>query len=278
MRRTLWSGLIVLLGLIPAALAQTQTPQPTTAPPSPALSGPPVAQAPVRVSLVERDFNGNVRRPETTPEEAALSLLNLPGNAKDKAGEILQRRAAVIDRFVAENLDLLNKLGTSSGNKLEQFGLGMEAFQKLEKLWSGGPLWEQIKAALPDEPGKKFDALMREYWDALAEEGKKVPSDEGKKRGRFEVVTAERFQIFAKEIERSFTRQAESGMLFVTYLTADLNLTDSQKQRIRQMSLEFARKYGTKPAEEDLKFLYLDVVSILSPEQREKFMKKVQGG
>lgn len=269
-----------------ASLAAAQPVPPVVGKPSPppaaqqppALSGPAVADAPKRVTLVERDFNGNVRRPEATPEEAALSLLDLPGDIKEKAGAILQRRAAVIDHFVAENLDLLNKLGTSSGNKLEQFALGMEAFQKLEKLWSGGPLWEQIKAALPDEPGKKFDSLMREYWDAVVEEGKKTPNEEGKKRGRFEVVTAERAQIFFKEVERSFTRQAESGMLFVTYLTQDLNLTDAQKQRIRAMSLEFARKYGTKPTEDELKFLYLDMVSILDETQRNKFIKKVQGG
>jgi hypothetical protein len=265
--------LATALALIACSVARAQSgDQPAV------LGGPAIAETPAHATLVARDFNGSVRRPETTPEEAALSLLNLPEEARKGALAIFQRRAAVIDKFVSENLDLLNKLGTSSGNKLEQFALGMEAFQKLEKVWSGGPLWEQVKAALPEEPAKKFDALMREYWDALIEEGKKTPNEEGKKRGRFEVVVAERAQIFFKEVEHSFTRQAESGMLFVTYLTQDLDLTESQKQRVRQMSLEFARKYGTKPTEEEQKFLFLDVVSILDEKQREKFMKKVTGG
>lgn len=269
----------VLFALLitPVVLGQSQPPE-SPKPPDAVLGGPAVAEPSKRVTLLDRDFNGMVRRPESTPEEMALSLLDLPAEVQKKTKSIFERRAAVIDSFVAENLDLLNKLGTSSGRKLEQFALGMEAFQKLEKLWSGGPLWEQVKAALPQGPAGRFDALLREYWDALIEEGKKIPNEEGKKRGRFEVVTAERAQIFFKEIEQSFTRQAESGMLFVTYLTADLGLTEAQKQRVRQMSLEFARKYGTKPTEDEQKFLYLDVVSILDQKQREMFIKKVTGG
>src|SRR5712675_1183736 len=95
----------------------------TLAQPVSALSGPAVAPAPDHRSLVQYDFNSRLRRPETSPEHAAVLLLKLPATEQAKADEVFTRRAAMIDAFVAKNLFLLQELDTAgkAGNKFDQF-------------------------------------------------------------------------------------------------------------------------------------------------------------
>ena len=277
------AGLLVLAPLASAQQPPATTPAPAQAPSapttaeSPALSGPRVPETPAAPGLVTRDFNGQVRRPETTPEEAALALLDLDAPARAAVRAIIEKRDAIIDRFVGENLDLLTKFGAAAGanDKLDQLGLGLEAFQKLAPLREGGSLWEQIAAALPQAPAEKFNALMKDYWDAIAEEGKRTPNEKGKPRGRFEIVAAERIAILGREIESSFNRLLYSGGLIVSYFAKDLDLTDTQKARVRQMTLDFARRTNLKPTEKDQQGLVVELLSILTEEQRVKVTKKL---
>jgi len=255
----------------PTEVQKTATEQP------PALAGPKVAPPKNSTGIVALDFNGEVRRPEMTPEEAALARLELDESIRTKVSRIINRRDAIIDDFVSGNLDLLTKFGAAAGggDKLDQAALGLEAFQKLAPLREGGSLWEQVKAALPEEPAKKFDALMNEYWDAIVTEGKRTKNEQGKERGRFEIVVAERLAIIGKEIERSFYRQQYSGGIVVGYFTQDLDLTAAQKARVRQMSLEFAQKHDFNATEEQQQELLVELMSILNAEQRAKVMKRL---
>lgn len=268
---------ITALAQPPAPQAALATdPKPAAAQP-PALAGPKVAPKAEPQGIVSVDFNGEVRRPEMTPEEAAIARLDLDDAIKARVRAIINKRDAIIDDFVSGNLDLLTKFGAAAGgnDKLDQAMLGLEAFQKLAPLREGGSLWEQVKAALPEEPAKKFDALMNEYWDAIVAEGKRTKNDKGKERTRFEIVIAERLAILGKEIERSFARQQYSGGIVIGYFTQDLNLTDAQKARVRQMSLEFARKTDFNATEDQQQKLLLELMSILNEEQRAKVIKRL---
>src|SRR5882724_8592014 len=75
------------------------------------LAGHMVEGVAARESIVERDFQGKVRRAEPTPIEAAVSKLKLEGEAKEKVERVFAERALVLDRFVEQNLDLLTRFG-----------------------------------------------------------------------------------------------------------------------------------------------------------------------
>ncbi len=242
----------------------------------PALAGPSVAPAAPATGIVAFDFNGEVRRHDTTPEEAAVEKLNLDREIRARVRKVLNRRDAIIDEFVAGNIDLLTKFAAAAGgnDKLDQAMLGVEALQKLAPLREGGSLWEQVKAALPENAAEKFDAIMSEYWDAVVAEGKRKKNDKGKERSRFEIVAEERVTSFGREIERSFYRQQYSGNIIIGYLTQGLDLTEDQKIRLRQMSLEFSRDSETEPTEEEQQKLVLEMLSILTEAQRAKVIKR----
>jgi len=244
---------------------------------SPVLAGPPVTPGAALPGIVAFDFNGSVRRHDTTPEQAAVERLALGESVMSAVRRVLDHRDAVLDSFVATNIDLLVKFGAAAGgnDKLDQAALGLEAFQKLAPLREGGSLWEQVRAALPAERAKKFDRFMTEYWDAIVAEGKRTRNEQGKERTRFEIVAQERLAILGKEIERSFARQQYSGGIIVGYFTQDLELTDAQKARVRQMSLGLALGADMEATEKQQQQILVELMSILDEPQRAKVMKRL---
>lgn len=274
------------MGVAPDALAQSS---PSAEPPpgehakQPAASplGGPRIDAPDRSipSLVSTDFNGSVRRLETTPEEAAVALLNLTGDAKKRVDALFARRGKAIEEFVTSNLDLLTKLDTAgkTNNKRDQLMLGLEAFQKLNAVWKDGTLFDQVKAALPDDKRAEFERLVTDYWNALVEEGKNTPGENGKKRGRFEIIAGERLQAFVGEIGRAFERGVKSGRLIAEFVLKDLNLNDAQKARIREIVDSEAADAPFKEDDKRYEGLFLKILGVLSEEQRTAVIKRFRG-
>lgn len=276
------------MGVVPAALAQSTTPeppakQPEKQPAAPAANplGGPKIDAPTQAtpSLVSSDFNGTVRRLETTPEEAAVALLNLTGSAKERVDALFAKRGKAIEEFVTGNLDLLTKLDTAgkTNNKRDQLMLGLEAFQKLNAVWKDGTLFDQVKSALPDNQRAEFERLVTDYWNALVEEGKNIPGENGKERGRFEIVAGERLQAFVGEIGRAFERGVKSGRLIAEFVLKDLNLTDAQKARVREIIDSEAAEAPLKEDDKRYEGLFLKILGILDEQQRTAIIKRFRG-
>lgn len=273
------------MGVAPDALAQNApveppAKQPEKQPAANPLGGPRIDAPPSAASsLVSTDFNGTVRRLETTPEEAAVALLNLTGSAKERVDALFAKRGKAIEEFVTGNLDLLTKLDTAgkTNNKRDQLMLGLEAFQKLNAVWKDGTLFDQVKAALPDDKRAEFERLVTGYWNALVEEGKNIPNEEGKKRGRFEIVAGERLQAFVGEIGRAFERGVKSGRLIAEFVLKDLNLTDAQKARVREIIDSEAAEAPLKEDDKRYEGLFLKILGILDEKQRTAVLKRFRG-
>ncbi|MCC6229399.1 MAG: hypothetical protein IT432_09250 [Phycisphaerales bacterium] len=272
------------MGVVPDALAQNLPAEPTKQPEKQSaanpLGGPKIDAPPSAASsLVSTDFNGTVRRLETTPEEAAVALLNLTGSAKERVDALFAKRGKAIEEFVTGNLDLLTKLDTAgkTNNKRDQLMLGLEAFQKLNAVWKDGTLFDQVKASLPDDKRAEFERLVTGYWNALVEEGKNIPNEEGKKRGRFEIVAGERLQAFVGEIGRAFERGVKSGRLIAEFVLKDLNLTDAQKARVREIIDSEAAEAPLKEDDKRYEGLFLKILGILDEKQRTAVLKRFRG-
>ena len=276
------------MGVVPDALAQNAAleppaKQPEKQPAAPAANplGGPKVDAPTQAAptLVSTDFNGTVRRLETTPEEAAVALLKLSGEAKERVDALFAKRGKAIEEFVTGNLDLLTKLDTAgkTNNKRDQLMLGLEAFQKLNAVWKDGTLFDQVKALLPEDQRAEFERLVTNYWNALVEEGKNIPGENGKKRGRFEIVAGERLQAFVGEIGRAFERGVKSGRLIAEFVLKDLNLTDAQKARVREIIDSEAAEAPLKEDDKRYEGLFLKVLGILDEKQRTAVLKRFRG-
>jgi hypothetical protein len=118
---------VLATSIQPAGLSSQPTGEPAT------LRGPAVAAHVDRVTLVSYDFNSRVRRPETSPEHAAVLLMKLGPELQAKVDGVFAHRAEMMDRFVAENLLMLGELDTAhkAGDKLGELALIVGGLRKL---------------------------------------------------------------------------------------------------------------------------------------------------
>lgn len=294
----------ILAIVMGACLTQTGGAQRTDPPP---LSGPRVVEAAARASIVERDFNGKVRRPETSAEEAALAVVSIPkekrADVKERVDRILRERDGILDKFVSGNIDLLTKFGQAQAteNKLDQLALLTEAMRKLSPLRERGTLQQEIEGALPEESREEFKRLMKEYHDALvaevrADEKKAaMAGEEGQGEGmkadrkadknakkpdpkpRFAIMIDENLKGLGRDIERSFARQLKNGELVFRYLTAGLKLSPEQEAKIRTTCMDFAERTKGEDLKGEQVKLFFAIWGQLDKEQQKVFGKRVNG-
>ena len=102
--------LLAIAAAAAPALAQVQ-------PANDILAGPTVQITPAPPTHEKRDFNGSLIRPDMAIEEAALELLDLTAEERAAAQIVLDKRAAILDGVVADNLELLIQFnGAADGN------------------------------------------------------------------------------------------------------------------------------------------------------------------
>ena len=264
-----------ILLVLAASLAQSQ-PEPKPVAERSPLAGHAVDQKPeARATIVTRDFEGRVRRPDSTPVEAAVVELTLDAEARAKVDTVLAARARVLDEFVGKNLDLLTRFGaaensTDAGDKLL---LAVEAYQKLEPLRAQGPLDQQVRGALPPDQAKEYDRLLREYWTALAEED----SHATKPKGRIGVVLEEKMKDLGREIEAAFHRSERSGGVLYYYLFGSMTLTPDQSKRLHELCANYSMKGIDNQDKTAQGVFFLAATQVLEPEQRKAFVKKLKG-
>lgn len=267
---------IVVLSAVASLASSIAWAQPQTPPDGKTalLKGPSVRQA-ARTSLIERESDGSIRRTEVPPEIAALALLELSAATSASIDEIVQKRGRFLDSFIEKNIELLGKLDTANntGDKLDQALLGVEALAKLAPLAKGGPLKKQIRARLASDDAKKYDAILKEYWDSI------VAQEQGKdsKRSRFEILTGERLQSVLRELAAAYERLESSGALLFYFFFDKIELSKEQERDIREMLDKFVddTKGNATPEQEGL--MFFAVLTKLNVKQQAQVMKRVQG-
>lgn len=295
---------LACLGIWIAAEQAPQPPptaQPSTDPasrPTEPLSGPKAREAgDGKPTLVHRDLEGQVRRTERTPEEEAVDLLTVDAETRKSLDRIIAQRAAMLDQFVVENVDLLTKFGqaAATNNKVDQFALLMQASGKLTPLFSKGTLAVQFRQVLPEESRGAFDHLLGAYWDAVVAEQQAAAAPKDQSDGwpmaptagaahrsapaksRMSILGEERLKSLGKEIELAFQRQLYSGDFLYSYVTRGIELTDEQSATIRGLCREFAEKTKGNPTEAQNKQLFLSIASVLTVAQQTQAIRNVKG-
>lgn len=248
-----------------------------------ALAGPKVSETEATkggkvLTIVERGFDQQVVPALPTPEEAAIGLLVLSAEEQARVSEILGRRAAILDGFVGRNTDLLTKLGVAFGtnDKTDQVNLLLEAAAELRPLISEGPLQDALRECLAAENAKKFDAMLRDYWQAFAAPKVLIKKEDGKYPSKFEVVSGAKIESLGKEIERSFQRMLTSGVLAQRLLLRGITLDAQQAMTVNELFERHAREGGDAPTDAQNVQLLFSVLPVLQDEQRKVFMSNVR--
>ena len=173
----------VLVSMVSLASAATE--------PNP-LAGPSVNATPQGDSLIERNIDGSMRRPEVPVAEAALRTVDLDDATRAKVDALLAERAKQIDGIVKANLETLNTFRTDRqanaggenrrAQQRERTRTLMEMFKPvLEK----GPLEEQIAALMPEATRVSYLVDIEEHREVmLAERRARGPRAEARAERR----------------------------------------------------------------------------------------------
>jgi hypothetical protein len=232
------------------------------------LAGPKVVEAGAATpTLVQRGYDGGVTRLDVSPEEAALALLNLDDGAKESTQRVLGERAAILDKIVLDNLDLLIELHTAgeAGDKATVVRIGLDLMRKSEPLRARGLLRDELAKAMPAGRRDEFLRLVNEYWRAIGDEAK------AKGKGRLGGVVEERGRLLGEAVKQSFERQVDrKGEEDFERLLARLELRPEQETRVRHMAEDFVVGAKFRPTRAQEAAFLVRVMAVLDQGQRRR--------
>lgn len=245
----------------------------------PVLKGPTVSAPATKPTLVEKDFSGKLKRLDVPAEEAALRLMKVDDAARSRIDTILSERAAIIDKAVIENIDLVVQIHNAgqSGDKAEALRLFQEFAKKLEPLKARGKPVDEIASALPEDQREPYRALVSEYHQAQVADTMAQARGRGEEMGLKQAAGRELVGAIGLEIKRSYERQIGSRKEDFEKLLASLNLKPEQETRIRNMVTEYGQKTKLNPSPEQKRAMFGKIYKELDAEQRKALVAYYQG-
>jgi vacuolar-type H+-ATPase subunit H len=254
------------------------------------LAGPKLTPDQTRTqTLIERDFDGKIKRLDISPEEAAIALLDLTPTEKAAADQAIAARAADMDALVTAHLLDIVRLGgeLQSPRPGERAAAIREAYRLSGPILAKGRLIDRISLALPESQRVRYVALVDEYkkslGDELIQQARHGKSDDvefaaevakepkniigHRMRARLKLE----LESFAQEIQRSAERIIAEKQDRGNDFLSKLQLTMEQQSKIQGIYADLAGKYGLKEPPKSVQvMLFARVLQVLTPEQRKQ--------
>ncbi|HMN40590.1 MAG TPA: hypothetical protein PKE29_07060 [Phycisphaerales bacterium] len=256
-------------------------PEPLPAAPSDAdaLRGPTVSRSPNRPehSIVERDFNGRLRKSEEHPVLLALARLDLTPEQKAAADKVLAERGATLDTIVRDNLRLLVEYAQAkqSDDAPALAKLQPEILEKVRPFLKRGTMLSELVPVLPEDKLAELRRMLDEY-NAVAAQDRAADSMTGKdKPNRLGAMLAGGFENFGAEARASYERVVGAAGKDFENLIKMLVLTPEQESKVRQKVGDLFQKTYGKPTKGQIARLFLDVYADLDTEQRHRLARYI---
>lgn len=286
MRRTL--GVVLGAGFVlgGAALAQPVDDPPASTQPAaepgqdasaPLLTGPRVENQAAAPSLIRVGYNGRIERVvDAQPEVAALELVDLEAEARARIDTRLEDRAAFMDGAVLEHYQTLLELYAAfgAGDQGDVIRLYLEFSSHLQPLFEGGGLGRQLASEMPVPTRREYGRLLAAYYGAVArdmldhpeEMQGDVPKDAPDAMRRY------RIQLLMEEVGRSFARIIRQKTEEFDEVLGALRLTPEREGEVRAMVQSFAQDVGLNPTEEQKRAIFMRLMQVLEPEERQRLL------
>ena len=260
------------------AVSHTGLTQPETEPEPTVLEGPAIdAGAEREDTIVRWGYEGRLNRLDTTPEQAALELLDLSPTVRERVDSILAERMAIFDQTVVESLDLISRFESAKALKntkamRETLGVFMG---RLAPLVRRGPAAMELARAMPRQQARQFQGMIKEYHKAVLTDEKRLAEREHRKFHPIEVALKARGDELGKEIERSIKRSAAMADAGFDMLLQSLDLDPEVEAMIRSKTLEFVERVKFNPTKEQEDSFMAQLFIDLDRESRVKIMSGI---
>lgn len=277
MQRTAKTSLVMALLLAPGPASKALAQSPPTDD-RPALAGPVPTRAPAR-SLVDLRYDGSLRELDASPEEAAISRMDLSSDTRRRVDAVIAARQAFFDRVLSRNLMLLLEIDAAqkAEEKLTVGRLSFDLIALFEPLRHEPSLRVQIRDVLSPGEQETFDEMLDAYTRAFDADLRAKAEREGGRIGTVQAAAAHAGALFTREIERSINRLEHSGHIAFEYVLAQLQLGPEDAERVRRAAAPFL---GVNPAgmtEKDYGLVFLAAAAHLPERQRLRLAEILAG-
>jgi hypothetical protein len=241
---------------------------------APALGGPSVKDREV-TSLVRMDMNGKLVRLDVRPEQAALDLIVLEPETRERARAAVERWKEAVAQHLVDNVELVvqytdaNRAGDKAGAKKA----GDELFERFDAAKRRDPVVEYLEGVLTPDELARLRGIVDEYWEALitAEIGGKKDQDRDKVQrrlsmGMFQGEAVAAYGAFFKPLERK-----------VEAVFTAVDPTPEQREAIRDAAVRYVREGRLHPGDEERHALARRVYDALDEERRVKLIAAAVG-
>lgn len=241
-----------------------------------ALAGPKVVERErTKASIVEREFDGKLKRLEQHPALVALDKLDLSPEQRAKATEVVISRNTQLDTIVRDNLREIIEaaLAKQAGDQAATRAKFGELLKKARPFLDRGTLMSELRPALPIDQYQQLKNAVDEYNAAATKDAMSSPS--GKRQNRLGAALAQGFEGFGLEVKASYERVFADRNKEFEELLQHLDLTPEQESKVRQKVLDLVQKTYGKPTKAQQVRVFLDIYSELTPEQRKKLAQRI---
>lgn len=244
-----------------------------------ALRGPTLTKHPDRPerSIVQRDFQGRLKKLEENPAMVGLGKLSLSAEEKKQVEKVIGDRAAALDMIVRDNLKLIIELAQAkqSGDAEATNRFQAQVLERASPYFKRGTLMNEVRPALSEEHAAELKRMVDEYNTVAAEERMADPMSGPKKDNKFGALLAQGFEGFAAEARASYERVIGGGGKEFESLIKLLQLTAEQESRIRQRAGDLFQKTYGKPTKRQQFGLFMDIYAELDVEQRHRLAEYI---
>lgn len=255
------------------------TANPASDPDADALRGPTLAKHPDRPerSIVQRDFQGRLKKLEDNPALVGLGKLALGEEERARVEKVIGDRAAALDAIVRANLKLIIELAQAkqSGDAEATNRFQAQVLEKASPYFKRGPLMNEVRPALTEEHAAELKRMVDEYNAVAAEERMGDPMSGPKKDNKLGARLAQGFEGFAAEARASYERVLGAGGKEFEQFLGKLQLTPEQESTIRQKAGDLFQKTYGKPTKRQQFALFMEIYAELDVEQRHRLAEHI---
>jgi hypothetical protein len=274
---------VIVLTTIQSAPSSPAPPPSEPAPVAPAtgesdadlLAGPAVADAPSKLTIVQRNFDGTLQEIDPEPDITAINILPLNETQRQKMLETLKERYAAFDEIVRKNYGLILELSSIQGRAATESTL--ELLEKTRSAFQGyisrGSFLDEMKPYLDEKQIAQVTAMLDEYRQARLAELRNALGENATLR---QIGTRARLESFGQMIRQSIERQIGLARETFDQIAEELTLTDDQRRRAEAMLQPLAVKQFQRidtPA--DRAEAFRKFRELLTPEQAAKLLDLV---
>ncbi len=235
-----------------------------------------------RLTLVRRDSEGRLERPDASPEEAAIGLLRgrLDAPTRARVDALLVARSSAWDAFFRAHVKEIIQLQSDVASGPEGRASAGETIRALAQ---DAPtredqrvFRESLASALGEHERGEFQRMLEEYREALLGE---IRDDAARRGVEFrEAARDEMLRGFGGEIRRAYERETTLGRERLEEALDALELTPEQEPRVRNAINTYGqRRILGDATEADRRELFRTLSSVLTGEQLRTFLELARG-